>query len=195
VYERGDQLIRKELTMKKILFCFVALLLVAGMAYAGGTDIMGQGGFPSDAHKIYRLVRNPMCGTSVVGLTADTVVIWDTVSDDGVTVTLSTTSADTRVAGVVVNTIATADYSQTAANDIGKRNWGYIQTYGLGTVQVSDQGGWPVGATVGCASLETGHATGVVPSTTDVQANGILGFGMDAVAAGASDAEVFIRCE
>lgn len=59
-------------------------------------------------------------------LASGDVVIWDTTSADGYTITACVTDADAKFAGVLVTTIATADSSSVTAT----RNVGYMATSG-----------------------------------------------------------------
>ena len=135
--------------MKKILSFLMAILLMSGIAFAaqpgnrtspGIGDIMGNGGVPSDPHRIFRLVRCvPASGSAdITTISANSIVIWDTTSADGVTVTTTTNSCDSRVAGVlVVSALTPESLGKTAAEAIGRRNWTWLQTYGLCTVDLS----------------------------------------------------------
>lgn len=129
----------------KRLFSFIAILsLVSGVAYAytddGNASVKRAiaGAPASVAYREYQLVRYPnnLNLGSNTPLTAGDVVVWDCVSDDGITVNvvLASNSAD-AVAGVVVSpTIGSADtVGTTPATDFGRRNWGYIQVKGLCT--------------------------------------------------------------
>ncbi len=99
-----------------------------------------SGGTAADPVRIYQLVRYPVTNASSVVsvsnvLSAGDVVVWDTVSDDGVTVNAVNAGGMSRdaVAGVVVATITGDVGAVDAVTDIGRKNWGYIQTYGLCT--------------------------------------------------------------
>ena len=205
--------------MKKILFVVLAILLSASVAFAApdpthtrGTvegpgavgEIRGNGNFPSECYRTFRLVRYANCNANDMHISPDNAVIWDTVSDDGVTVMLSTTSADSRVAGVAVSHILTADAAgNTAAQDIGRRNWGYIQTYGLCQVSLDECGGFLVGNAIALGNLNPGKVTGYAGSgtiieifgSTDVSADiqGVMGFAMDTATTSSNNAEVFLK--
>src|SRR3990167_4305393 len=98
--------------MRKYLLALFAVLLLAGQAFAatpgfrqnpGTGDILGQGKYQSDAHKIFRLVRYVQPSAtfaSAATLAADSIVVWDVTNDDGVTVTTTTISSDSAVAGI-----------------------------------------------------------------------------------------------
>ena len=100
--------------MKKALAIFLAVLLIAGTAFAAtpgfrlspgiGRIETNQGGLQSDPIRIFRMVRYiPPTGVDAnqATISDDSIVIWDTTSDDCVTITTTTTSDDSAVAGVM----------------------------------------------------------------------------------------------
>ncbi len=90
------------------------------------------GGNDGVATKVFILVRNGDRTADTSALNSGDVVVWDTNSDDGITVTTTTISHDGAVAGILVTALETADTgSITAADDTGRRNWGYAQVYGV----------------------------------------------------------------
>ena len=201
MYLKGDK------AMKKIIvLALVVLLAMGGTTYAqrasslnpGIGDIMGQKGLQNEGNKIFYMVNND------AALPADTVagsiVIWDTTLDDGVTVNVTTTSYDSRVAGVLVQATLTPEVGtigNTAAQQRGRRNWGWLQTYGASEVRVETVAGTPTIFTVGEAiapSSTAGEATVYdVLTPTGVQ-HGVAGFALDAGTTGEDDVEVFLRC-
>lgn len=182
--------------MKKIILVIFIICCLIGVSYAapatnnsGPGDILGQGKLDSQAHKIFRLVRYvPAAGTdNIITLSKDSIVIWDTTSDDGVTVTLSATTKDSRIAGVMASTCLTPDLGglgNTATQDIGHRNWGWLQTYGWanvtqnGTYLAVAGDAFSNGAQQGTAGP---YSVGTTPTTC-----GKAGFYLDSVAVGAS---------
>ena len=198
--------------MKKI-YIVLALSVLFGIgngvncfAYDDGGAVNlkeNSGGATSDPVRVYQLVRYPETGANRTTLSAGEVVIWDVISDDGVTVNSPaavgiTTSTD-AVAGVVVSSlgIPTADnVTGTAVTDMGKRNWGYIQTYGLcSSVMIEPLTGGNVAAGQGLrASATRGYASASRISVSLTDAPGSLGFSYDAVATSPSSGnEAFIR--
>ena len=186
-----------------VLVCFVGTTLVqATPNLSGGIgDIMGQGKLPSDPHKIFRMVRvvrPDLLVNDLPALSADAIVIWDTNSDDGVTVTTTTTSYDSRVAGIMATSTQTPDVGQggfTAIQSIGLRNWGWLQTYGKAEVNVqSDCGTATVKDGLSCGSV-SGEACDFLASDSDASANGMAGFFYDTASGGADGAEVFLICD
>lgn len=178
---------------------------MAGIAFAqpgyrrdpGVGDILGQGQYQSDAHKIFRMVRyDPPTWSGSGTLAADSIVIWsldDDYGDDGVTVTTTTTSYDSAVAGIIVQQAQTPDADdRTAVEDIGHRNWTWLQTYGLSEATVQS----PVNSGDSIATSSTaGSITQFFPSTSDSGANGNAGFAYDAATTSATDVQVFIMLD
>ena len=188
--------------MKRLLVASFAILLMAGVAFAvqspGHGDKLNQGGLPSDPGKIFRLVRYVAVDNDVNAstLTADSLVVWDTVSDDGVTVTTTTTSGDAAVAGIIPIAIQTPDtLGRTAFQDVGKRNWGWVQTYGLADIwSYSNDSVASANAPI-CAGNEIGKAGIARSLATGVQAEVSCGFAYDAVTADLDDEQVFLKCD
>lgn|SRR3990167_590068 len=224
--------------MKRLFISIIAILLLGwGIAYAidgghvlivgqgnqptigkaaghGAGDLVGQGKYDSDPHKIFRFVRyvSPNEEGKDTIVSADFVVIWDTGAsgDDAVTVTTTVISQDTRVAGILVTDILppiSTDTITTAANDIGKRNWGWVQTYGLAEGFLSNTGADAVaGQALGTSSITGEIATYVVSgdevldwmTQTAVSSRpylGNAGFFYDSSTAGDSNVQVFLKCE
>lgn len=88
------------------------------------------------------LVRNSLTGINQVGIASEDAVVYDTNSDDGVSVKLTTVSADGALAGIAVTTILTSDAATgtTAYDDYGRRNWGYVLVHGKCTAKVTAGG-------------------------------------------------------
>jgi hypothetical protein len=181
--------------MKKIIMISLAILLCGSMAFAatppGKGDIMGQANFPSDPGKIFRLVRFVPASGSInsTTLSAESIVIWDTTSADGVTVTTTTTSSDARIAGIVVNDILTPEngaLGNTAVQDLGKRNWGYIQTYGYAKAMFNSLGASVVGTSFGTSATAS-------QSGSDSTAGTIAGVSLETTTSG--ETKVFLRVD
>lgn len=188
--------------MKKLLYSFlIAFSLFAGgvgFAYDDGgliANIESSGGYADDAIRIIQLVRypeiDPRRPDGNVGISAGDVVVWDTVSDDGVTVNLiGVTGSIDSVAGVVVSaTIPTADASGTAAQTTGRRNWGYIQTYGLNT-NVQIEATTVAGQSLIAHPTHNGYAT---PADDDTVVGRVFGFAYDAESSDTAAGEAFIN--
>jgi len=187
--------------MKKIISLVLVAVLIGTTAYALGSpgigDILGQGKFPSDPHKIFRLVRYVPSSYSLDSATLvdQSMVVWDKTSDDGVTVTTTTTSPDSSVAGIIaldVLTPDTGDAGNTAYQDIGKKNWTWLQTYGYALVRIT--GAVAAGNAMG-TSATAGESESFIPQTTDSTKNGFAGFYYDSAAAASDDVECFVRCD
>jgi len=95
-----------------------------------------------DQAAVVLLVRNSGSSTTALSITANDVVVYDTNSDDGVSVRLTTTSADGAIAGIAVSTFQSSDASTgtTASDDYGRRNWGYILVHGKTNAKTSAGG-------------------------------------------------------
>lgn len=186
--------------MRKLFFAILAVLLMAGQCFAVTQtlpytgDILGGKGYQSDPHRIFRMVRYvPPSWADSTTLVAESIVVWETSGDDGVTVTTSTVTSDSRVAGVIATQALTPETDgNTAAQDAGKRNWTWLQTYGLAqTFCVASVGAIPAGGAFG-TSTTAGEAAGYISNTTSTLTQGKAGFVMDACTAGDNDVEVFI---
>lgn len=186
--------------MKKlILSLFLALSLIGGgqaFAYDEGGKVNvkeASGGSSADPIRVYTLVRYAEVAANDPALSAGEVVAWDTVSDDGVTVgKIGDAGSTDAVAGVVVSTtIPTADSTGTAAESIGRRNWGYIQTYGICNSAMV-KGSIAAGQALVADDVNAGYAAGI-PNGTASRAGSIFGFAYDASSAAASGAEIFIK--
>ena len=186
--------------MKKLSILLVfALLLSCGVALAfteasdpglkeTGSETIAQG------VRIYRIVRNPITNTTstAASMASSEVVIWDLVSDDGVTVNYTTnvgiSVSNDAVAGVVVGSIPTADATSPVA-DLGKGNWGYIQIYGKALAKV-DSSAITAGEGLRASAtdkLGTGAGHNGINQSGDA-----LGFAYDA-SSSASTINVFVR--
>ena len=190
--------------MKRLFLICLAILLIAGIAFAatpgyrqnpGTGDILGQGKYQQDPHKIFRMVRYvPVTYAGATTLAADSIVVWDTGEDDGVTVTTTTLSADTTVAGIIVTQALTPDTDgNDAEDDVGQGNWTWLQTYGLSQVNLATGSNSQAGSAMG-TSTTAGEATvfSVLDSGRHLQ-YGFAGFFYDADTAGADDVECFLR--
>jgi len=188
--------------MKKLLSFVAIVSLLGSVAFAydegsTGPNLKRSIGAPASYPvKVLQLVRNGENGANESAMSNGDVVIWDCNSDDGVSVTYigtggnPSTSTD-AVAGVVVGSIPTAETTgTTAVTDVGKRNWGYIQVYGLHSatrvtaVPITAGEGLRASATRG-AAIGSG-TTG--PTASDAS----LGFAFD-TSSSAGTAEVFVR--
>lgn len=190
--------------MRKLLLVLLAVLFIAGTAFAAtagnrtspGRGEIAQMPYPSDPPKRFRLVRWVGVGASESTLAADSIVVWDTTIDDGVTINTTTTSYDSSVAGILVTAALTQDTSDnTAVQDIGKDNWAWLQTYGKSQVNLCGNSAASAAGSAMGTSTTAGEANVFVASTSNPIANGYAGFFFDVVVAGVDDAEVFVKTE
>lgn len=142
-------------------------------------------------------------------------MVWSSTSADGVSVERTRTSADGAIAGIVAADIESADNTgaTTASDDNGRRNWGYVQVYGIAVANIPNGGDNAAGAgdlfvtsrdPANITGLETplGHSGGSVGETTDVTqvldisqaASSAGGFFVDDPS-GKTSTTVFIRLE
>jgi len=186
--------------MRKLFLITLVILLTGGLAFAqpgyrqdpGVGDILGQGKLQSDPHRIFRMVRYPQA--TGAALVAESIVVWDVTNDDGVTVTTTTTSGDSAVAGIIKTQALTQDTTgNTAVQDRGKDNWTWLQTYGFAEVRVDGSHGVAeAGAAMGtCATA--GEACTFRANTNETTQNGYAGFFYDTSAAAADNVEVFLK--
>lgn len=134
--------------MKKIIIALSIGLVMTSAAYAAiptdpvqiGILKREKGASQDTPTRVYVLVRYASqdggVGTSnSPTLPLGSAVIWDATSRDGVTIRTTTTSADPAFAGITTGAILSKDAGITTnvSDDNGKRNWGYIQVYGLVT--------------------------------------------------------------
>lgn len=186
--------------MKKLfLLLIIAASLFGGNAFAynddGNVNIKEtSGGSNADPVRVYMLVRYPeiQASANFLALSAGDVVVWDTISDDGVTINRVQASGQSRdaVAGIVVATITADVASSSAVNDIGRKNWGYIQTYGICTTAKTSSAINFAGQNI-AASNTSGFVTAIEQAAANNNA-ARLGFAYDTASAGAS-VEVFIN--
>ena len=113
--------------MKKILFFVFALALaLQGVVFAELQIDRGETRGQAGAVSKFFVARNGR----VAAISADRVVIWDITSNDGVSVTTSTTSWDSLVAGVTIDAIPGITSDATAAANLSTGNYGRVRVYG-----------------------------------------------------------------
>lgn len=89
------------------------------------------GALQGEPIRVVKLVRYSTRGNSTTSLTSGDAVVYDTVSDDGISVRRTTSSGDGAFAGITAVTILTADSNASSAfDDAGLRNWGWIVVHG-----------------------------------------------------------------
>ena len=173
--------------MRKVLCLALAVLLITSVAFAqsyrenvrgykespGVGEIQSVGAGIAQPYKTFRLVRWIYPSTPIADYTAsaDWVVIWATglSGDDGVTVTTTTTTFDTRIAGVLkadVQRIST-DTGKYATEDIGDNNWTWMQTHGLCSVDATGQ--FVAGSILGTSGIAGDAGSPNVGLTADTQ--------------------------
>jgi hypothetical protein len=186
------------------LFMVMSFALLCGVAHAvpdpssAGILKRIKGGSQSTPTRVYVLVRNSDNDQDNAGISSADVVVWDTNSDDGVSVRLTTTSVDGAIAGIAVTAISTGDTGgTTAADDEGQGNWGYVQVYGHGLAKITAGGAGGVSIGNGfVTSADSGAITWIdEDDTSALRNNPFGGFFFDASGATDTQAEVFIKLE
>ena len=126
--------------MRKLLLILSLGFLVGGPSAYALDDVTYDNVFrlnvsqsqKASAVRILKLVRNPFSGNDSVTISSGDAVVYDSLSDDGITVTSTTTSGDNSFAGIAAMSINSSDASASAtyAEDAGRRNWGWIVVHG-----------------------------------------------------------------
>ncbi len=191
--------------LRKLFALSLVAFLVAGTCYAAGPtgpgspgDILGQAKYQFEAHKIFRLVHVSPGNNDADGIAAGSVVVWDDVLDDGVSVETTTTSGDGAVAGVLVTTVVSNDPDASAntlaSDDAGlAANWGWLQTYGLYQDATANATSAITATESICAGQTAGSISGWNAALSSTN-SGILGCALDDfVASGTGD--IFITCD
>lgn len=125
--------------MKKITFSLLPLFLFLGLGFFSAplahADVqLDSGQSKSQAPVVFFVGRYARTGSLATAgaheISDDSVVIWDTTSNDGVSVQTTTTSYDALVAGVTMDFLNGSSRDNTASEDEGYDNWARIQTWG-----------------------------------------------------------------
>ena len=122
--------------MRKIYSFILALALIGGgLVTNAGAEQIDPGQKKSTAPKKFFVARYARTGAIATAgghrISKDSIVVWDTVSRDGVTVTTTTTANSSLVAGITLDEIPGSSDDNTAAEDDNSPNWGRVQTWGL----------------------------------------------------------------
>lgn len=166
--------------------------------------------FPGTPVRVLKWVRYSQNGVNNTSLVSGDAVIYDTISDDGVSVNTTTLSADMRFAGICVTAIPTSDNTTTTkiSDDWGRKNWGWIIVDGPAVANATAGGmngavaGDPFVTSTDAVKITTYSAmtvdvTGAAASTTNTKiakagaARG--GFFLDTVVASDTTAKVFVK--
>ena len=196
--------------MRKIKFLFfISVLALIGAGQLLADDQIDSGQERSVSKIVFfigRYARTTTVAANGNELSEDRVVVWDSTSDDGVTVNYSSTSGDPLVAGVTMDRIPGSSRDNSATNDLGYTNWGRIQTYGFHS-SVSFDTAHPVvlgtagGVTAGMKIMVDGvNGRGTIFRSISDDANSAraatrdsYGVTMDAPAAGDGTTDIFIK--
>ncbi len=132
--------------MRKLTLLLLTLSLAFGgfaqaydaPSYDSYNELRNAGGRSSVPVRVVKLVRYSNFNEDGPDVAVGDALIWDTNSDDGVSVAYSTNSRDGSFAGIAATAIKTADLSTTtAAGHDGARNWGYIVVSGYASAKVA----------------------------------------------------------
>lgn len=205
--------------MRKLIFSLAIFLagvlgLVCNlpMAYAINDPSFGawenKSRATGDAHpvRVLKMVRNQERGQNGSSLSSGDAVSYSTVSDDGITIGVSTVSAEGAFAGILCTTIPTGDSNATSfQDDRGRRNWGWVIVHGPANATVTAGGtnghaaGDPMitSADDGVVTTLEFRAGATVVSSAELNkaVRGVKGFFLDAATAANTTEEVFVVAE
>lgn len=171
--------------MKKFLFIALALTLAFGQVCFADIQI-DQGQAHGTAPVKFFVGR--VSGHYLIS--ADRVVVWDSTSKDGVSVTVTTTSGDQLVAGITLDTIQGIS-SDSVTTDVGRSNWGRIQTWGIQeNVQLATGLADGVGAPL-CASSTAGSVSACAISADAVK----VGVSLEAVSGASGTIDMMVKAD
>lgn len=129
-------------TIKKSLLVLIALLVTtfSGVSFAdsppettfqSAQKKMMAGQEQGTPTRILKLVRYASGDPSSPSTASGDAVTYSLISDDGVTIAYTATSADGAIAGILATIIESADgTSVVAQDDAGRRNWGWMVVHG-----------------------------------------------------------------
>lgn len=153
--------------MKKLILAALLLAVVALPAFAFQAD---EGRNKSDAKDVFIVCRFARQPAFPVVVSKDKVVVWDSTSNDGVTITTSTTSHDALAAGITIDEIPGSSRDYSATRDEGYSNWGRVRVYGrhVGVVSVTDTKSSGVAAGAGdlVSTSSTAGSAGLFSTTS-----------------------------
>jgi len=187
--------------MKK-LFILALALFTSSTAFAlddttlgNVVRLHGDGGRAGNAVRVLKLVRFADREANTASVLSGDAVTLSLVSDDGVSVTRTTTSGDGAFVGISAMTIQTADGDATSVyDDQGRRNWGWVIVYGPANAKSS--AGGANGAAAG-APFITSTDSGAITThrgtdNATAQRAGNDGFYMDAADGSSTSYEVYV---
>ena len=201
--------------IKFLVISLVAMLATSGVVFAASEPTLSgwenKSKYAQQAGEgtqvtVLKLVRNSAASPNSTTISSGSAVVYDTVSDDGITVRTTTTSADGAFAGIAVTSIPSSDNSSgtTAAADAGHRNFGWIIVHGKTTATVT--AGGTNGNAVGDFFITSGDAgtiTTMMANTEGIAQNTELkkmvrgkgGFFLDAADTTSTSVDVFVEKE
>ena len=203
--------------MRKLKFSLAilfasALFLIPGLGYAidepsiAAWENKSRATGDSQPVRVLKMVRNQARGQDTATLASGDAVSYSTVSDDGITIGVSTVSGDAAFAGILATAIPTADSDSVRfQDDRGRRNWGWSIVHGPANAAVTAGGtnGHSAGDLL-ITSEDDGKVTtlelrngATLVSTAEMRkvVGGRGGFFFDAVTAANTREEVFVELE
>lgn len=165
----------------KISILLMAAFLFSGVAFAGYSDptfpakkVNNEQWNQKEPYREIMLVRYSANGANAPTINSGDACVIDTVSDDGTSIGLTTTSADGAFIGIACTAIQSSDSGTTTRfdQDAGRRNYGYVVTYGRADANVTAGGtnGNAVGAAV-ITSTDSGKVTTFAGDTAALSGN------------------------
>ena len=192
--------------MRKLysLLLIALSVMVSSTAYAANDPTYGSWENGSSATtdreptRVLRFFRFSDYDANDTTIASGDALVLDNVSDDGITVIRTTSSADSALVAIACVAIPTADTSSTTfRDDRGHRNWGWGVVSGKADANLTAGGN--NSPTAGVSFITSGDA-GTVTAAMSINDSGAVargrgGFFMDTVAAGDTSAEVYVQLE
>lgn len=198
--------------MKKLYILLLSVFLISANAFAydepqfiGSQKLNNTADAQREGYRAIKLVRFASRDSNAISLVSGDAVVYDTVSDDGLTVRATVTSADGAFAGIICTTIQSADGSSNIAfDDAGRRNWGYVIVHGKADARLT--AGGSNGAVVGepfATSRDQSRISGYETPSTDAASIARVqkasansgGFFFNTPAASDTTTQVFVTAE
>lgn len=169
--------------MSKFLALSLAVLMVLSVPVCFADVQIDEGQMRGTGAIKFFVARNGRVGQ----ISKDRVVVWDTTSKDGFTVTTTTTSFDRMIAGITLDEIPGISSDNLNNRDRAYNNWGRVQTWGIHN-DVKLQSGSTVSAAKNpvCTSSTAGYLGDCKESglgELHSQDNTAAGFALEAVTA------------
>lgn len=191
--------------MRKLVSIFLCAFLITGVGVVLADVQIDEGQSKSTAPIKWFTARYARDAAFPSVISSGKVVVWDSTSNDGVTVNTTTTSYDGLAIGITIDTIPASSRDNSAANDEGYNNWGRVQVWGRAAAVSFDSGATTcvAGSKVGAHSAageSTLFALSALSDDITVAARHMpnlsrdyIGVTLEACAAGNKDIDVFVN--